>query len=131
MVELFREGVPVYVVSREDVKRIYTMIDDHLRFWQERLRTGVNIGTAPYDDLILMDRFAQVIHNNIAYDLKPEEIDSPFLRFLNQGNFLPGGGFFKEEVKTSADEDYIPEQRESLSDIFKRGKVINSKPWSA
>jgi hypothetical protein len=131
MVELYRNGVPVIVPDREDVKKIYQHISDHIYAWKEFLTMGVNIGQAPIDDLILMDQFASTVHNEVKYMPMTEDLDDLVTRrftevskfnannILNFRN-LPSKANVKvmEGITKINSEDKYPE-RNGLGEFFK------------
>ncbi len=137
MVEYYREGVAVRVCNVADTKEIYEAISAHIYAWKYNLEKGVNIGNAPIDDLILLDRFANTVYEHAKYHFTDDTMDSPFLQQLTSvqritvSNFFTKGAFADQTadnpdgvVMINADADKI-EDRDSLSDFFKsRSKFI-------
>lgn len=141
MAEYFREGVPIRVCRYSDTEEIYEAISMHIHAWKNKLEKGINIGDAPIDDLILLDRFANVVYDKAKYQFTPEILDSILgkglsdtLRinvhnFFNNNTFqqIPGTTTNGNGVTTinGIQEDEIPE-RESLGDFFKT-RIINMR----
>lgn len=139
MVDYHREGVAVYVVRQVDVKEIYDHISRHLHAWREQLEHGLNIGSAPIDDLIAMDEFANSVYDHAKYQFTRDTVDSLLLRQMSSTVRLNRDNFFKTKPPTEtnvdgrgisrihAAEDDLP-ARESLTDIF-RDRKIGRKLW--
>jgi len=82
MTELYREGAPVYVLEAQAPKQIYEAISEHLLAWKDTVEQGINVNSAPYEDLILLDNFAHAVYENAKYTLTSAEPESPFTRML-------------------------------------------------
>lgn len=67
MVEYYRNGVPIQVIDPKDTKAIYDAISKHIYAWQDYIKNGVNLGSAPIEDLILMDQFANTVYEHAKY----------------------------------------------------------------
>jgi hypothetical protein len=76
MVIYYSKGVQVSVVSKDDVKKIYERISDHLNTWKQNLEKSLNIGDAPLEDLKLMDRFANAVYEHAKYQFTDDTIAS-------------------------------------------------------
>ena len=63
--ELFRSGIPVEVVSSDDIPIIYDIITEHLQMWLDYGRTTISRFRPPMDDLALLDDIANCIYNSI------------------------------------------------------------------
>lgn len=138
MVEHFKAGVPVKVVSYEDVKKIYEYISQHLHAWKSQISVGINIGDAPLDDLVDLDRFANVVYDHAKYQFTREMADSILAKSISSVVKINKTNFFKPEVNIKNDdnisrinaveEDIYP-KREELADLFKDRK-ITTRRWS-
>lgn len=76
MVEYYRKGVNIKVTQPSDVKKIYDNISAHLTRWANNLGRGLNVGNAPIQDLIDLDRFANVVYVHAKYHITPELVTS-------------------------------------------------------
>jgi hypothetical protein len=66
MVEYFKRGVRVTLCHNPDSMLIYNIVNEYLLAWQHELDTGLNVATAPHEDLLLLDRFAQALYPQAA-----------------------------------------------------------------
>ena len=82
MVDLWREGSHVKILSEADIKDIYESVAAHLEGWRYQLERGINIGGAPLDDLIAMDDFANAVYKHARHHLTQDIVDSIFARQL-------------------------------------------------
>ncbi len=129
MVDLHRVGSPIKIIDPSDPKRIYEAVTEHLNAWKHQLTYGLNIGNAPIDDLIAMDRFANDIYPFAKDQMKPGEQDSPFIRYLRSVNPLSVGlsNIIQKNLVKPKDDDVVRingddgrPDRESLSDFLKQ-----------
>ena len=67
MFELWREGVAIKVVKYDDTEKIYHAIERHLSNWFNYLQVGFNLSTCPIDDLLELDRFANIVYDKAKY----------------------------------------------------------------
>ena len=134
MVELFKEGIPIKVVSTKDVKEIYDSISHHIHAWTNMLTHGINIGNAPIDDLITLDEFANTIYEHAKYQFTAETVNSLMAQQMNTIQRVNAHNFFssnimrnlnnpdREEgitrINAPIDKEQIPD-RESMADFFK------------
>jgi hypothetical protein len=121
MAELHRDGVPVYVCKRDDIKVIYDLVDTHLQAWKTAMGTGLNRRNAPVDDLIALDAFAHAIFGHAKHDMERAEVGSPFMRYLAG---LEQSGMVRA-IDVSLTPLFVEEEkeelvRESFTDVFKR-----------
>lgn len=128
MIEYFKRGIPVRVVKHEDTKNIYEIINNYLLAWKANLTHGINIGDAPVEDLILMDRFAHVVYQHAVQHFTPEFVNSRMLQAMN------GGGLWKSretlsKPKTVDDkgQEVMQPQRESMANLFSERIVRGGK----
>lgn len=70
MAELWNEGANLALVKRTDAPKIFDAISRHLHAWKDHIANVYNPVTPPFDDLLLLDQFANVIyeHAKFAYD---------------------------------------------------------------
>lgn len=67
MFELHRQGVNIYVVKYEDTEKIYNAIQAHLSIWFNYMSLGLNLYNAPFDDLLDLDKFANVVYDKAKF----------------------------------------------------------------
>lgn len=119
MVEYFKKGIAVRVVNHADTKRIYELITNYLLAWKENLQTGINIGDAPIDDLILLDRFANVVYQHAVQHFTPEFLNSRLMQQLNgEGKWKSRDSLVKPKAVNEKGEVARHPQRESMSQLF-------------
>lgn len=68
--ELWNEGANISLVKRTDAPKIFDAISKHLHAWKDHIANSYHPSAPPYDDLLLLDQFANVIyeHAKFAYD---------------------------------------------------------------
>ncbi len=76
MIEKYKKGFPIKIVNRDDVKKIYEAITRHLNEWKNYRENSVNILKIPFDDLVELDNFAQLIYDTVKEEVLPIESDS-------------------------------------------------------
>jgi hypothetical protein len=120
MVELYEKGISFNVVHHSDTKGIYDVISSYLNAWRDQLDQGINIGGAPLDDLILLDRFATDVYVHAQRHFTPDYVNSKLLNRLgsSSGLSMSREGFFK--APTVADGAPPPEMKKhtSLAEMF-------------
>lgn len=137
MADYFQDGVPIRVIKQSDVKEIYEHISNHIYAWKSRLERGINIGDAPIDHLITLDRFANTIYDQAKYQFTPEMASSLMaqhmskLQRVNASNFFTSGAM--SNLQAPGAEQGITrinaskpehEERDSLGEFFKT-RLIN------
>lgn len=142
MVEYYKQDVPIKVCLQSDIKEIYDSISEHITAWQSRLQRGINIGGAPIDDLILMDKFASTIYEHAKYHFTPEVLNSVTANYMSSLHKVNAQNFFNKNVlemlgSTSNEPgvtrinapvaEELPE-RDSLGEFFKN-KLINIRRY--
>lgn len=70
MAELWNTGANVALVKRSDAPKIYEAITNHLLAWRHHIENAYHPRTPPYEDLLVLDQFANIIydHAKFAYD---------------------------------------------------------------
>lgn len=108
MVDHYKEGTPVRVVKQSDTKIIYDNISRHLENWKNKLQYGVNLGEAPIEDLIAMDKFANSVYEYAKYQFTPETVSSIIGRDLSSlVGFTPSTFFKPGTIETG----HLPSER--------------------
>lgn len=137
MVEYYKEDVPVMICRQSDIVEIYESISAHIHAWRERLDRGINIGDAPIDDLIMMDKFANSVYSHAKYQFTTQDVQSFFAKHMQGVQQVNAHNFFNNttlnklngthtNVNTDKDgitringsDEDIPE-RDSLTEFFK------------
>lgn len=131
MVDYYAEGVPLYVCDPKDTKEIYESISEHIYAWKSRLERGVNIGDAPIEDLINMDKFANSVYAHAKYLICDNTENSIFAQYLSKIQRTNNSNFFTKRIivnqpntakEVGRFEDVKPEEespRDSLGEFFK------------
>lgn len=86
MLEYHREGVDILVCKYSDTKEIYERISDHLSAWKRTLETSYSTRGAPIEDLIELDKFANVVYKHAKFQFTQEYVDSILARSM--GNHM-------------------------------------------
>lgn len=133
MIDYYKEGVPIRVIESKDTKQIYEDISNHLHAWKTRLEKGINIGDAPVEDLITMDRFANSVYEHAKFQFTAEMAQSIFAMHLNSVQRINASNFFTKKatqlltgkpgeedvIRINADDKPKEEERDSLGEFFK------------
>lgn len=126
MVTHFKNGITVRLVTLSDSKIIYELISAYLRHWQEKIRFGVNVGGAPIDDLILLDRFAAVVFPYAAQHFTQEFISSNLVQGVTGGGkWLTRDTIFKPQENPD-EKPPEPYKHRSMAEVFIQS--IKGKP---
>lgn len=121
MVTLFQNNVSIKVVQYEDTKKIYDIIHEHLSVWADHLKHGLNIGDAPIEDLIEMDKFAEVIYPYAKNIANHQEIKSLLHnRVQNRFKFSTNNILQQDKSNNHNNEEKQESGYESFSEILKR-----------
>lgn len=72
-------GTHISVVKHSDTEWIYRRIQDHLHAWMQYLDTSLNISHAPIEDLIRLDKFAQIIYPHATEHFTAGYVESKFM----------------------------------------------------
>ncbi len=96
IVEYYRRGVTVYMRNNNDTTEIYGIVNNYLLAWKENVENGLNVGNVPAEDLMLLDRFAEMLYPVAsAFGAPPRSSNSVFANFYTgNGNFVSRGSFF-------------------------------------
>ena len=70
MAELWSQGANIALVKYSDAPLIFDAISKHLHAWKEHIANSYNPIIPPYEDLLTLDQFANIIyeHAKFAYD---------------------------------------------------------------
>jgi hypothetical protein len=133
MVTFFNQGVTVEIVNYKDTKTIYEHITDHLVAWKKKLETGWHTRDAPIDDLLLMDKFANVVYRFAAPQFTTDIVESILARRMSDTlrvsrDKIMGGSKPKVIIINEAgekEEEKRPE-RVGMADDFLNRKAANA-----
>jgi hypothetical protein len=141
MIEYFQEGIVVHIVKQSDTKFIYEAISKHITRWRDALETGINVGAAPVDDLVVMDQFAQEVYPHATAHFDKNVVDSLFVRRLgSSGKFNPSNilknlkNTDKPAELAKIDEEEVVPERQSMGDFFKDKSVrkpLGLRKWQS
>lgn len=128
IIEYYRKGVTVKIVNRDDVLTIYTAIQDHLEYWAKHVKTGLNVGSAPIADLILMDEFAHKLHSYTKGDLSDISLNCALSRQLDNIGFVDWSAVFgtnktAEVITKTSTNTQEDDGRVKLSEVFKNAVI--------
>lgn len=144
ILEHFKNGATIRLTNSNDIKDIYSTIQEYLEAWRNMLSRGVNLSEAPSDDLLELDRLAEEIFSRAKYYFGDNEVESVLTMHLNSLNRVHANNFFNDSVNKviSSRGDNIVERdgvttinphdsvteskRESLTDFFKQ-KMYSTK----
>lgn len=116
MIEHYKKGVMIKVVYDKDTKIIYEYIKNHIEAWISHLNSTLNVGDAPIDDLLEMDRFAKDIYEHAKYLITRATV--PIIFNNNNVFCLTKNNLFKTDISIptlgfSHNNEYIdPKDRE-------------------
>lgn len=117
--ELHRKGVDVAVVKYEDTEKIYNAIQAHLGAWMNYLRNGVNLYNSPFDDLIELDQFANIVYDKAKFVFTPDAINDLKGGWNSLGIDLSPANFFTKKPKYAHYFKTEEQKRAELSDFEK------------
>lgn len=138
MLDFFRRGVNFYIVNRSDTVKIYELISEHLDAWCQTIDVGLNIGNAPIEDLIDLDRLADLIYDKAKYKYKEKNLQDFFDSKLASINRFNAFNLFNTPISTMNKVESITqeptdrfenrleeqeEERTSLQDMLKAALV--------
>lgn len=127
MVELHKEGVTISVLNPDDTKRIYDAIEAHLLAWRHELEYGVNIGNAPMQDLMDMDKFANTVYQHAKYHITPEFMDSLFARKIEEKFKSTTRKMLKPLIAEENKEPKATLERSTQISDFLKGRVFGNR----
>lgn len=108
MVELYKQNVPVRVCDVNDTKVIYNNISDHINAWKRQLEVGINIGSAPVEDLLVMDQFANTVFEHAKYQFNGEAVDNLVAEHFRNLQKVNVQNFFNPNVLRKVKLDNAP-----------------------
>jgi hypothetical protein len=121
----FRDGVTVRVVKRDDTKKIYERITDHLIAWRDAL-SSLNHPQAPIEDLLVLDEFAHKVYEHARWHFKDPYTTSLLERAMNArfGNM----GILGQGNHSLPTVNNPPPERETFNDLFVGRRQPGSVP---
>lgn len=139
MVEFFKQGITIRVANVRETKSIYEHITDHLNYWKRHLEESWHTRGAPIDDLILLDRFANVVYRHAVYQFTTEIVESLLARRMSSVMTVNRNSIMGNKAKVvtinangekEVTEAKIPE-RESMAEAFagKKAGISGASKW--
>lgn len=136
MVEYYKRGVVIGLMKTEDSKKIYEVIIDHLKLWQDTLTRSPNVrpDNEVLDDLVQLDKFASAVYQHAQHFFKQGFIESFLLRRMTSlGSAIGLPSTASMELPTLGapveKKEWQPQPRESLADIFAARREVSSGSW--
>lgn len=134
MAELVDQGATVGVVRPEDTKRIYDRVTDHLIAWKHHITSKLNVGKAPIEDLLKLDRFANKVYEHAKFHMNEEFLESQFGRAFSQRHLnatslvssIVSGSFVRPTDQPTEDPHARYPKRESMAEDFANKLTIRS-----
>ncbi len=123
MVDYFKKGIQVSIKIHPETEDIYNIISAYLFAWKRYLDNGINIGGAPIEDLIALDRFASSVYDHAVEHITEDYIQSSMLRYVSN-NKLSRSTFEKKQVIHEGTGEV--KRRESLAESFSN-KIYSAK----
>ena len=110
MVEYYRRGVSVRLRNGADAKQIYDIVNNYLLAWKEQIESCINVGNVPSEDLMLLDRFAEMLFPVAKrWGATPTPARSFFENFFTaNGTFVTRNSLF-----AAPKEGEVPEEQEA------------------
>lgn len=102
MVALYQDGARIELATHTDSKLIYDIIHEHLTLWAQRLEGRINVGDAPIEDLVTLDRFAAVMFPHAVRHFADTPSSSSLVRLLQGAAPLSRDNLFSQEADDSA-----------------------------
>ena len=126
MVEYYRKGVTVRITVHEDTKTIYEIIKNYLISWNQKLLNGINIGVAPIDDLVLLDKFASAIYPHAKSHFKAEDALKQLMGSMgnSSSSWLGRNSVNQQELAP----EQVPEKHESMAQILSEKIIGRNRP---
>lgn len=67
MAVLWSNGANVSLVNKADAPKIFEAISAHLHAWKDHIANSYNPNKPPYEDLLVLDQFANVVYDKAAF----------------------------------------------------------------
>jgi len=127
MVEYYKNNVVIYVVNYNDTKVIYDEIMAHLNAWKHYLDTNLMADAdAPIEDLILLDKFANIVYKHATYLFTDDYLNSDFIKLLRGVTLVDlSDDVHSTEPKTVKKHNPIFDKDHTLNPMM---KFTNGKP---
>lgn len=98
MLEYYKKGVEIKITAVVDTKSIYDTISEYINYWKVKLERGVNLGSAPIEDLIALDEFANLVYDHAKYQFTREVAQSFMARQLTSNQFVNASNLFNNRA---------------------------------
>ncbi len=123
MLIYFERGSDFWIYSKDDIKRIYDIIQSYLKLWQVKIERSLHNENPPLDKLIKYDNFAKTIYNYAKYEVNNKQaISSKFMSTLNSSIFTTHTDLRRTNFGEEEKKEELPE-RQNLDTYFKARKI--------
>jgi hypothetical protein len=131
MMDYFERGAALGVPNVEDCKRIYLIVNNHLKAWADIVQNSFNPGNVPVKDLIALDKFAASVYPHA---------ESFFAKQVNRNTFaelLMGTPAIVNRVPNMQTQPVGKTSHRSVAGVFRpsqetaRSEVPQKKPLGA
>ena len=135
MATLSHKGWGVAIVKHSDCKTIYEYIQNHLDAWANLLGHTIHRPKAPYEDLFILDQFAQQVFQHARWQYSnPENMQNAFMRQIDSLGLLGEFSVFQPSIISRTRQETVekPEEaegmkREPLTEFFLRSQLGKKK----
>lgn len=133
MATLASKGWAIGIVKHEDCKTIYDYVQNHLDAWVQLLGHSIHRPNAPYEDLYILDQFAQQIFQHARWQYNDKvNMENSFMRQIDALGLLGEFSVFQPSIEARMRQDSIasgetpdPGKREPLTEFFLRKQLNN------
>lgn len=131
MATLHSKGYQVGIVTHSDCKTIYDYVQNHLDAWANLLGNTINRPKAPYEDLYMLDQFAQAVFQHARWQYTDQSnTENSFMRQIDALGLLGEFSIFQPSITarvrnetTAAGEPIEAVTREPLTEFFLRNQL--------
>ncbi len=123
MLIYFERGSDFWIYSKDDIARIYDIIQSYLKLWKVKIERSLHNENPPLDKLIKYDNFANTIYNYAKFEVNNKQpISSKFMSSFNNSIFTMNMDLRRHTPMVEEKKDEIPE-RQNLDTYFKARKI--------
>ena len=135
MCEYFKEGVTVGVADPADCKKIYDAVNAHLETWAAYINRAIHTTKIPFEELILMDKFATAVYKHARFQNATSTYASIFAEKMNAALHMGPLSMFGRPIlmtntrtvfeQEAFTDNFIPHEAEhdSLENMLKAASV--------
>lgn len=116
MCEYFKDGTTVGVADPADCKKIYDAVNTHLETWAKYINRAIHQTKIPFEELILMDKFATAVYKHARFQTGTSTYASIFAEKMNASLHMgPLSMFTRPILMTNAKTAF---EKEAFADTF-------------